>query len=171
MDIDRCDGQLQLRRIPAVEILKMAGPTSLSFIPKLEDASCFQTFKLYMIQYPLGDKPGDSAYKEDNFDYWIRADNFIIVRRVERARGNHVWWYWNASFSSITGWHTSLLMMQIFVIDYVMREKLFSSWILGCGKNQGDETNHRNVINDDGIFDIRVMNVLPKQALTAVIKC
>lgn len=69
MDIDWCDGQLQLRRVPAVEILKMVGPTSLSFIPKLEDAPCFQTSKLYMIQYPLGDKPGDSTNEGDNLDY------------------------------------------------------------------------------------------------------
>ena len=35
-------------------------------------------------------------------------------------------------------------------------------------KNQEDETDHRKVINDDGIYDIRIMNVLPKKVLTAV---
>ena len=35
-------------------------------------------------------------------------------------------------------------------------------------ENQGDETDHREVINDDGIYDIRVMDVLPKQVLNAV---
>jgi len=35
-------------------------------------------------------------------------------------------------------------------------------------KNQEDEIDYREVINDDGIYDIRVMNVLPKPMLIAV---
>ena len=35
-------------------------------------------------------------------------------------------------------------------------------------KNQEDEIDYREVINDDGIYDIRVMNVLPKEILAEV---
>ena len=35
-------------------------------------------------------------------------------------------------------------------------------------KKQEDETGHREVINDDGIYDIRVMDVLTKQVLAAM---
>ena len=42
--------------------------------------------------------------------------------------------------------------------------------MLGSVRNQEDETNRRKVINDDDIYDIRVMDVLPKQVLTAVTK-
>ena len=35
-------------------------------------------------------------------------------------------------------------------------------------KNQEDEIDHREVINDDGIYDIRIMNVLPKPMLVAM---
>ena len=41
-----------------------------------------------------------------------------------------------------------------------------NSWL--HGKNQEDEANHREVINNDGIYDIRVTDVLPKQVLTGV---
>ena len=36
--------------------------------------------KLYVIQKPLGDKPGDSTSKEDNFNYQTRSDDSIIVQ-------------------------------------------------------------------------------------------
>jgi len=35
-------------------------------------------------------------------------------------------------------------------------------------KNREDEIDYREVIKDDGIYDIRVMNVLPKPMLIAV---
>ena len=39
---------------------------------------------------------------------------------------------------------------------------------LVAGNDQEDEVNHRGVINDDGIFDMHVMDVLPKQVLAAM---
>ena len=56
------------------------------------------------------------------------------------------------------------------------------SWTISCKgiihlheylvvlKNQEDEIVYREVINDDGIYDIRVMNALPKQVLAVVTK-
>ena len=35
-------------------------------------------------------------------------------------------------------------------------------------KNQEDEIDYREVINDDGIYDIHVVNVLPKPMLIPV---
>ena len=37
-------------------------------------------------------------------------------------------------------------------------------------KNQEDEIDHREVSNDDGIYDICIMDVLPKQVLAEVIE-
>ena len=37
-------------------------------------------------------------------------------------------------------------------------------------KDQEDEADHREVINDDGIFDMRVVDVLPKQVLAVMAK-
>ena len=37
-------------------------------------------------------------------------------------------------------------------------------------KNQEDEIYYREVINDDGIYDTHVVNVLPKPILVAVTK-
>ena len=99
--------------------------------------------------------------------------------RINRACGSHAWWHWNVTLSSITGWQTTLLMMgyctccppQLQTVChrlYHARGIVQLHELLVALKNQEDETDHRKVINDDGIYDIRIMNVLPKQVLAAV---
>ena len=95
---------------------------------------------------------------------------------IKGARGSHVWWHWNATLSSITGWHTTLLVIgcwacrppQLQIIChglYHARGIVHLHEFLVALKNQEDEIDHREVINDDFIYDICVMNVLPKQVL------
>ena len=42
----------------------------------------------------------------------LYALQFRLMRffSIKRACGSHAWWHWNTTLSSITGWHTSLLV-------------------------------------------------------------